>query len=177
MESRLQNVKSQYQYVYWNVQTPELLEWGAIFSPAEWQEFLDYELHIKVTVLYFWCSLRCVKYWIVICYKEHKFPQEGVVLLLLESDAACTSLNGNSASKRAVLVLVWCWVTAGDRELIWWRYWPPEGCNKKWYDLPTGDGCITHKCWLVEEWSSDISLFCNLSKHSNIQSKNTRFET
>jgi len=31
-----------------------------------------------------------------------------VVLLVLESDGACTGLNGHCARKSAVLVLVWC---------------------------------------------------------------------
>jgi len=31
VQSKLQNVQSQYQYVYWKVPTPELLELGAIF--------------------------------------------------------------------------------------------------------------------------------------------------
>jgi len=40
----------------------------------------------------------------VIYYRELRFPQrEGV--LLLESDAACSSLNGHSAGKGAMLVL------------------------------------------------------------------------
>jgi len=35
-----------------------------------------------------------------------KFPQKAMVLLSLESDAACTNLSGQSAIKNAVLVLV-----------------------------------------------------------------------
>ena len=31
MKSRIENVKSQYQYAYWNVPTQELMEFGAIF--------------------------------------------------------------------------------------------------------------------------------------------------
>jgi len=41
----------------------------------------------------------------VIYYRGLKFPQRAVVLLLLEGDAAYTSLNGHSAGKCAVLVL------------------------------------------------------------------------
>ena len=45
----------------------------------------------------------------MICYRGLKFPQRAVVLLVLESDGACTILNGHSARKSAVLVLVqWC---------------------------------------------------------------------
>jgi hypothetical protein len=51
-------------------------------------------------------SLRCIKIRIVICYRGFSFSQKAMVLLVLESDAACTSLNGHSARKSAVLVLV-----------------------------------------------------------------------
>ena len=138
---------------------------------------MDCELHIKVTILYDWYSLRCNKICIVICYRGLKFPQKALVFLLLDGDAACTSLNGHSAWKCSVLVLVWCCKSTGDKEQCLWRYWPPEGCNKKWYDKPTHYGCFSKKCWLGEQWSSDISVFWNVSKQSNIQSENTRFET
>jgi hypothetical protein len=43
----------------------------------------------------------------VVYNKGLEFPQKAVVLLLLESDTAkCTNLNGHSAGKSAVLVLV-----------------------------------------------------------------------
>jgi hypothetical protein len=42
----------------------------------------------------------------VIYYGELKFPHKATVLLALDSDAACTSLNGQCAIKSAVLVLV-----------------------------------------------------------------------
>ena len=77
---------------------------GGIFSSrAKWNEFLDYELHIKRSVLYVWRSLRCTKNWIVICYRGQKFPQKAVVHLLLESDATLTSLSGTLDEK------VQCW--------------------------------------------------------------------
>jgi hypothetical protein len=50
--------------------------------------------------------------------------------------------------KNAVLVLVWCFKSPGHREQSLWRYWQTGGCNKKWYDLPTGCGCLSKKCWL-----------------------------
>jgi len=106
----------------------------------------------------------------VIYYRGLKFPQKAAVILLLERDAACTSLNGHSAGKSAVLVLVWCCKSTVDREQSSWRYWPPEGCNKKWYDKRTVHGCLCKK------WSSDVFVSCNLAKHSDIQSENTRFE-
>jgi hypothetical protein len=65
-----------------------------------------------------------------------------VVLLPLESDAACTSSNGHCARKSAVLVLVWCYKVKGDREQVLWRYWLSERCIKQWYDKPTADGCL-----------------------------------
>jgi len=65
------------------VLTAELLELGAVF-------------------LYFWSSLRCIKIRIVIYYRVLKFPHRAAVLLLLESDVACTSLNGHSAVKTKV---------------------------------------------------------------------------
>ena len=39
-----------------------------------------------------------------------------MVLLVLESDGACTGLNGHSARKTKVLVLVCCCKARGDRE-------------------------------------------------------------
>ena len=60
---------------------------------------LKYELHIEGTVLCFWSSLRCIKILIVIYYRGLKFPHGAVFLLVLESDGACTGLNGHSAGK------------------------------------------------------------------------------
>jgi len=37
------------------------------------------------------------------------FPHGALVLLVLESDGACTSLNGHSARKNTVLILEWCY--------------------------------------------------------------------
>jgi hypothetical protein len=50
-------------------------------------------------------------------------------------------------------------------------------CIKQWYNKPTGDGCLSKKWWLGEQWNSDISVSCVLSKHSDVQSENTRFKT
>jgi len=47
-------------------------------------------------------SIRCIKSGNVICYRGLKFHQRTVFLLVLESDAACTSLNGHSTIKSAV---------------------------------------------------------------------------
>jgi len=41
-------------------------------------------------------------------YSGLKFPHRAVVLLLLEGDGACTSLNDNSARNSLELVLVYC---------------------------------------------------------------------
>jgi len=77
---------------------------GIFSSPAEVTGILECELHIEGIVLYFWIYFRCIKHWILIYYRGHKFPQRAKVLLPLESDAAFTSLNGHSARKSAVLV-------------------------------------------------------------------------
>jgi hypothetical protein len=42
----------------------------------------------------------------VIYYGGIKFPQREMVLLSLDSDAACTNLNGHSAIKIAIFVLL-----------------------------------------------------------------------
>jgi len=89
-----------------------------------------YQLHTDGIVLYYWRSLRCIKIWIVFYYRGHKFPHRAVVLRVLESDGACTGLNGHCASKSAVLVLVWCYKARGDREQDLWRYWLSEVCIK-----------------------------------------------
>ena len=75
-----------------------------------------------------------------------------MVLLVLESDAARPILNGHSTRKSAVLGLVWCYKTRGDREPNLWMYWLPEGCIRVWYDKPMG-----------EQLSSDIAMSRNLS--------------
>ena len=87
VKCRLQIVKSQYQYAYRKVPTPELL---VLFSSiAEVSGFLLYQLHTKGTELYFWSSLRCIKVWIVICHRGLSFPQRALVLLMLEIWALC----------------------------------------------------------------------------------------
>jgi len=116
--------------------------WRLLPSSVEVSGYLKYELHIKGTVLCLWSSLRCVKIWIAICYRGINFPHRAAVLLVLESDGACTSLNGHCARKSAMLVLVWCYKATGDREQDLWSYWLPVGCIKQLYDKPTGDGCM-----------------------------------
>jgi hypothetical protein len=99
------------------------------------------------------------------------FPKRVVFLLVLESDAAYTSLSGHSARKSAMLVLVWCYKARGERDWDLRRYWLPEGCIKQWYDKPTGGGCPSKKCGLGEQWSSDIAVSRTLAKHSDIEWK------
>ena len=82
--------------------TAERLELGVLSALAEVSGFLKNDLHIKRTVLCFWCSLWCIKIWIVIYYRGLKFPHRAVVLLLLENNGACTGLNGHSAVKPKV---------------------------------------------------------------------------
>ena len=100
-----------------------------------------------------------------------------MVLLVPENDGACTGLNGRTARKTKVLVLVWCNKARGDREQDLWRYRLPEGCIKQRYDKRSGYVCLSKKCELWEQWSSDIAVSCALTKLSNIQSGNTVFET
>jgi len=69
-----------------------------------------------------------------------------VVLLVLESDGACTGLNGHSARNLSVLVLLWCYKARGDREQDLWRYWLSEGCIKQWCDKSSDCGCVSKKC-------------------------------
>jgi hypothetical protein len=118
-----------------------------IYMPhlLKWQEFLEYEQYIKGIMLNIWSSLRSIKSWIMIYYGEFKFPQTATVLVPLSSDDACTSLNGHSAWKSTVLVLVWCYKAVSDREQDLLGYWLPEGYIKKLYDKPTGDGCLFKK--------------------------------
>ena len=111
----------------------------------------------------FWCSLRCTKIWIVIYYMGLKYPQKAVDLLLLGSDRACSSLNGQSTRKCALLFLVWCYKARCDREQVLRRYWLPEGCIKQWCDKPTVDGC---PCNIVG-WGSSGVMFIHLVPYPN----------
>ena len=52
------------------------------------------------------------------------------------------------------------------------RYWPPEHCIKQWYDKRKGYVCLSEKCGLGEQWSSDSFilyliqvLWCAIWKH------------
>ena len=129
------------------------------------------QIKVKGIVLYFWSSSRYIKSWIVIYYRGLKFPHRAVVLLVLESDGACTGLNGHCARKCAVLVLVWCYKSMGDREQDLWRCCLSEGCIKQWCEKPSGCGCVSKKCGRVEQWSSDLAVSCNLTTHCDIQWK------
>ena len=75
-----------------------------------------------------------------------------MVLLVLESDGACTSLNGHSERNCAVLVLIWCYKARGDGEQDLWRY----SCIKQWCDKPSCYDCLSKKCEQGEQWSSDL---------------------
>ena len=143
----------------------------------EWINESINHLHIKGIVLYYWSSLRCIKWGILIHYRGLKFPHRAAVLLVLESDGACISLNCHSAKESIVLVLVWCSKARGDREQDLWRYYMPEGSMNKWYDKPSGDDYCSKKCELWEQWSTDLAISPTLTKHFNIQSENTTFKT
>ena len=111
---------------------------------TDWLKYQDF--WSVNSVLYYWSSVRCIKIWIVIYCRGLKFPHTAVVLLVLESDGACTGLNGHSARETEVLVLVWCYKARGDRERDLWRYWLSEGCIKQWCDKPSVYGCVNKKC-------------------------------
>jgi hypothetical protein len=136
-----------------------------------------YQLQIKGIVLYCWSFLRCVEISIVIYCRGLKFPHRAVVVLVLESNGACTGLNGHCARTSAVLVLVCCYKASGDREHDLWRYWQSEGCIKQRCDRASGDGCQTKKCELWEQWSSDLAICRTLAKHSDIQIENVRCDS
>jgi len=95
------------------------------------------------------CQIK-VKSWILIYYRGLKIPHSAVVLLVLESDCACTGLNDHCARESAVLVLVWCYKARGDREQDLWRYCLSEGCIKQWCDKTSGYDCVSKKCELGE---------------------------
>ena len=90
VQSRLQNVKShyqyQYQYAYWKVPTPVLLElWTTVLICWSIRIFEVLTPYLR-NGLCFLSSLRCIKIWIVICYRGLKFPQRTVVLLPLKRE-------------------------------------------------------------------------------------------
>jgi hypothetical protein len=161
----------------WRYWLQSFCNYGLYSSTAEVAGFLMCDLHVKGIVLYYWSSLRCVKCCILIYYMRLKFPHTAVALLVLESDGACTSLNGHCARKSAVLVLDWCYKARGDREQNLWRFWLPAGCIKQWCDRASVFGCLSNKCLKAEQWSSDLAVSRTLTKHSDIQSENTRFKT
>ena len=70
---------------------------------------------------------------------------------MLESDGACTGLNGHCARKTRMLVLVCCYKARGDREQDLQSYRLPEGCIKKWCDRASGYGCLSNKCLKGEQ--------------------------
>ena len=100
-----------------------------------------------------------------------KFPHRAVVLLVLESDGACTGLSGRSARTSAVLVSVWCYTARGEREEDLQRYKPPESCIKKWYDKPSGYGCCSKKCEQGNNETMTLLYLVPCLKHSDIQWK------
>jgi len=71
----------------------------------------------------------------------------------------------------AMLVLVWCYKARGDREQDLWRYWLPEGCIKKRYYKSAGEGCLSKKCELREQWKNHIAVSHTLAEHCDIQSE------
>ena len=139
-------MKSQYHMYNLRYWQQSIWNYGLYCASVDDSGFLVYQHHITGIVLYYWSSLRCIKIWIVIYYRGLKFPHRAAVLIVLESDGACTSLNVHCARKTKVLVLVWCYKAMGEREQDLWRYCLPEGCIKKWYNEASGYGCLSNKC-------------------------------
>ena len=79
---------------------PQMLKYQDIWSISSTLKELYYisEAH--------WAVL---KFELCFVIGELNFPHRAVVLLVLESDGACTSLNGHSARKNTVLILEWCY--------------------------------------------------------------------
>ena len=125
--------------------------WGLFSSSPEVSGYLEYYLHNERTALYFWCFLSSCKCSIVIYCRGLIFPQGAVVLLLLESDAACTSLNGHCAGKKCIFGFKMMLQSHRWWRTVFFRYWRSELCITKWYDMPSGYGCLSKKCWLREQ--------------------------
>ena len=142
---------------------------NSIFKELYWTVLYCTELYW--IVLYYWSSLRCIKNWVMINCRGLKYPHRAAVLLVLERDSACTGLNGRSARKISVLVLVWCYIAIGEREQDLQRHKPPESCIKKPYDKPSGYGCLSKN---VSRGSNEaVTLLYHVPhlKHSGIQWK------
>jgi hypothetical protein len=99
-----------------------------------------------------------------------------VVVLVLESDGACTSLNDHCARETEVLDLVCCYKARGDWEQDLWSYWVSEGCIKQRYDRASDCGCFCSECLKGEQWSSDL-VSRTLAKHSYIRNGNAIFKS
>jgi len=73
---RLQNVKSRYQYAYWNVAAPELQELGAVLLKCWSIRIFAVSASCWKNCTLFWSSLRCTKIWTVICCRGLNFPRK-----------------------------------------------------------------------------------------------------
>jgi hypothetical protein len=141
--------------------------WRLLSLSAQVSGYLNYELHMKGTVLCFWSSLRCIKIWIVNYYRGLKFPHRVVVLLALDSHAACTKVQ------------------------CCFKYHPtkPQVIENR---ICEGTDCLNvafssgitrpqvmvdcKKYAVGEQWSSDVAVSCILAKHSDKQNENTSLE-
>jgi len=115
---------------YWH---QSFWNYGLFSSPAEVPGFFQHQVHVKEIVCIPEAPLDVLKFelWFVIA---NLLPQKAMILLALENDDAYTSLIGHSATKSALLVLLWCHKATGDREQDVWRYWLPECCFKQCCD-------------------------------------------
>jgi len=80
----------------------------------------------------------------VICYTGLRIPQRAVVLLPVDSDAVCTSLNGHSARKMQYFFMY----GARKPHVIENNIREGTDCTKQWYNKPTCGGCINKNCGL-----------------------------
>jgi len=69
-------MKSYYRYAYWQVATTDLLELGDIFLKSWNIRISGVSVPHKGIILYNWCSFRCIKNWIEICYRALRFPRD-----------------------------------------------------------------------------------------------------
>jgi len=108
-------------------------------------------------------------------YRGLKFPHRAMVLLALETDAACTSLCGHSARRKSTMfVLVWCYKPTCDTEQDLWKYWLPEG----WFSSGSTSLCVmvaSARSMAGEEWIIDIAVSGTLAKCCDVQYADTRF--
>jgi len=143
-------------------------------SNAEVSGYLEYQLHIKGTELNFWSSLRYIKIWIVFCYRGIKFPPQSSGSVCAREWWCMYQFKWPLCKEKYGVNFGMRLQAKCDKEQDLCRYWLPEHYIKQLYDKPTGDGYLSKKCGLGEEWRSDIAVSRTLSKCPYVQYANTR---